>query len=303
MVDSIHNSEDLAKKLQDVIDGINHVLHPDAPVTKRDLVDIAHQIEGVIGEISKILTPGAKRGVITDVATKLQDVIDGINHVLHPDAPVTKRDLVDIAHQIEGEVKHVQSVSISRPAAVRQGRKGKVATGEVRSGSPAKVETKSPEQKLVADAESSTERTKSSAMKKVQPASQGSSSGRGRKRGIKVEVDENEGSSSEKRQNSNFSQASTVSISSSRSRRSEVRSSIGRRSEVTASPSLRAAPSNRHAVMFTGFISESDSALVRDLGGILTDEMSECTVLVADSMKRTVKLLCMLGRGVPVVGE
>ena len=49
---------DVATKLQDVIDGINHVLHPDAPVTKRDLVDIAHQIEGVIGEISKILTPG-----------------------------------------------------------------------------------------------------------------------------------------------------------------------------------------------------------------------------------------------------
>merc|ERR1711934_1128522 len=79
---------DVATKLQDVIDGINHVLHPDAPVTRRDLVDIAHQIEGVIGEISKILTPGAKRGVITDVATKLQDVIDGINHVLLPDAPV-----------------------------------------------------------------------------------------------------------------------------------------------------------------------------------------------------------------------
>ena len=49
---------DVATKLQDVIDGINHVLHPDAPVTKRDLVDIAHQIEGIIGEISKVLTPG-----------------------------------------------------------------------------------------------------------------------------------------------------------------------------------------------------------------------------------------------------
>jgi len=31
--------------------------------------------------------------------------------------------------------------------------------------------------------------------------------------------------------------------------------------------------------------------------------LSKCTVLVADSMKRTVKLLCMVGRGVPVVGE
>ena len=72
---------------------------------------------------------------------------------------------------------------------------------------------------------------------------------------------------------------------------------------MAASPSLRAAPSNRHAVMFTGFISDSDSALVKDLGGFLTEELKECTVLVADSMKRTIKLLCMLGRGVPVVGE
>merc|ERR1712121_396094 len=82
---------DVATKLQDVIDGINHVLHPDAPVTKRDLVDVPNSLEGVLGEISKILTPGAKRGVITDVAKQLQGVIDGINHVLHPDTQVTKR--------------------------------------------------------------------------------------------------------------------------------------------------------------------------------------------------------------------
>ena len=51
--------------------------------------------------------------------------------------------------------------------------------------------------------------------------------------------------------------------------------------------------------MFTGFINDSDSALVEGLGGFLTEELSECTVLVADSMKRTVKLLCMVGRGAP----
>merc|ERR1711860_278461 len=95
---------DLANSLQQVIDGIDHVLHPDATVTKRDLVDIAHTIEGIVGELSKILTPTAKRGIITDVATSLQQVIDGIDHVLHPDATVTKRDPIDIAHQIEGIV-------------------------------------------------------------------------------------------------------------------------------------------------------------------------------------------------------
>ena len=33
--------------------------------------------------------------------------------------------------------------------------------------------------------------------------------------------------------------------------------------------------------------------------GSLTEELSECTVLVADSMKRTIKLLCMVSRGAP----
>ena len=170
------------------------------------------------------------------------------------------------------------SASKSRPVAARRGgRKGKVE-----SGSSIKVGATSPsaEQELVADAESFTAKSKSSASKKVEPASQdgpnsSSTSGRGRKRGIKVEADENEGSSSEKRQHSTFSQASTVSTS---GRRSLGRSTGSRRSEVTASPSLRAAPSCKHAVMFTGFISESDSALVRDLGGVLTEELAECTV-------------------------
>merc|ERR1712121_305986 len=101
---------DLAQQIQGLIDGIDHVLHPDATVTKRDLVDIAHQIEGVIGEISKVLGPSAKRGVITDLATTIQGVIDGIDHVLHPDAVVTKRDLVDIAHQIEGVIGELGKV-------------------------------------------------------------------------------------------------------------------------------------------------------------------------------------------------
>merc|ERR1719230_1637799 len=101
---------DLATTIQGVIDGIDHVLHPDAVVTKRDLVDIAHQIEGVIGELGKVLTPTTKRGVITDLATTIQGVIDGIDHVLHPDAVVTKRDLVDIAHQIEGVIGEISKV-------------------------------------------------------------------------------------------------------------------------------------------------------------------------------------------------
>jgi len=70
-------------------------------------------------------------------------------------------------------------------------------------------------------------------------------------------------------------------------------------SSASNSPALRAA--RAEAVMFTGFISERDSALVEELGGRLTDAMAECSVLVAESMKRTAKLLCMAARGVPIV--
>merc|ERR1712227_964929 len=101
---------DVATSLQQVIDGIDHVLHPDATVTKRDLVDIAHKIEGVIGELSNILTPTSKRGVIADLANQIQGVIDGIDHVLHPDATVTKRNLVDIAGQIEAVIGEITKV-------------------------------------------------------------------------------------------------------------------------------------------------------------------------------------------------
>jgi len=113
---------DVATKLQDVIcDHIrpiatdNHVRpnnHVFPSHVKRDLVDIAHQIEGVIGEISKILTPGAKRGVIEDLAKQLQGVMDGINHVLHPDQAATKRDLVEVGrhHQHNQHNQHNQHI-------------------------------------------------------------------------------------------------------------------------------------------------------------------------------------------------
>merc|ERR1719341_498099 len=54
-------------------------------------------------------------------------------------------DTQPLVPKVEEEVEKV-SVSIPRPAAVRRGRKAKVAAGEVRSASSAKIETKSPEQ-------------------------------------------------------------------------------------------------------------------------------------------------------------
>ena len=59
----------------------------------------------------------------------------------------------------------------------------------------------------------------------------------------------------------------------------------------------------KHKVMFCGFVSEEDAALVEELGGSMTEEMAECSVLVADAMKRTVKLMCMAAKGVPIVSN
>ena len=91
---------------------------------------------------------------------------------------------------------------------------------------------------------------------KHEGASASSTSVRSRKREIKVDADERAKSTSSKRQ---LSQTSTA---------SSIRS---RRSDVTSSPSLRASPSSRPAVMFTGFINDSDSALIESLGGFLRE--------------------------------
>merc|ERR1719414_2206627 len=75
---------DVATSLQQVIDGIDHVLHPDTAVTKRDLVDIAHQIEGIIGEISKVLGPTTKRSLLGDISSSITGILGTIDQILHP---------------------------------------------------------------------------------------------------------------------------------------------------------------------------------------------------------------------------
>nr|XP_033772092.1 mediator of DNA damage checkpoint protein 1 isoform X2 [Geotrypetes seraphini] len=54
-------------------------------------------------------------------------------------------------------------------------------------------------------------------------------------------------------------------------------------------------------VMFTGVIDEDGEQVVRKLGGELADSVYECTHLVTDRVRRTVKLLCALARGIPIV--
>ena len=70
-----------------------------------------------------------------------------------------------------------------------------------------------------------------------------------------------------------------------------------------SSPSLSGAVARKHKVMFIKDIKDEDSTLVEELGGSLTKDITECSVLVADTMNRTPPLLCMAARGVPIVSS
>ncbi|EDV21533.1 uncharacterized protein TRIADDRAFT_30248, partial [Trichoplax adhaerens] len=54
-------------------------------------------------------------------------------------------------------------------------------------------------------------------------------------------------------------------------------------------------------VMFTGFIDEDGEKTIKSLGGQVVDNIQECTHLVTDKIRRTVKFLCGLSRGIPIV--
>ena len=58
---------------------------------------------------------------------------------------------------------------------------------------------------------------------------------------------------------------------------------------------------SKPVIMMTGYESPPDVKLVKELGGILTNKVSECTVLITDKIRRTSKFLCALGLGIPIV--
>ncbi|CAL4121208.1 unnamed protein product, partial [Meganyctiphanes norvegica] len=59
----------------------------------------------------------------------------------------------------------------------------------------------------------------------------------------------------------------------------------------------------RPKVMFTGFSEIKYEKIISELGGSMVENAQECTVLVADGIKRTVKLMAVLGRGRPIVSS
>ena len=55
--------------------------------------------------------------------------------------------------------------------------------------------------------------------------------------------------------------------------------------------------------MFTGFEDAAAEKAVRELGGFVTADPRECTVLVTDKVRRTAKFMCAMGRGMPIVSH
>ncbi|XP_063147372.1 mediator of DNA damage checkpoint protein 1 isoform X2 [Candoia aspera] len=66
-----------------------------------------------------------------------------------------------------------------------------------------------------------------------------------------------------------------------------------RRSTASGSPAPK--------VLFTGVIDEEGERTVVELGGSLAESVFDCTHLVTDRVRRTVKFLCALARGIPIV--
>ncbi|XP_053394167.1 mediator of DNA damage checkpoint protein 1-like isoform X2 [Mercenaria mercenaria] len=72
---------------------------------------------------------------------------------------------------------------------------------------------------------------------------------------------------------------------------------------VTHSPTLRktTVEGSKPKVMFTGVVDEQGEKIVKELGGELVSSVTDCTHLVTDQVRRTVKFLCCLSRGGPIV--
>ncbi|XP_063794100.1 mediator of DNA damage checkpoint protein 1 isoform X2 [Pseudophryne corroboree] len=59
--------------------------------------------------------------------------------------------------------------------------------------------------------------------------------------------------------------------------------------------------SNPPEVLFTGVVDAVGEGIIRSLGGDIADSVFDCTHLVTDRVRRTVKFLCALARGIPIV--
>ncbi|XP_042879397.1 uncharacterized protein LOC122257910 [Penaeus japonicus] len=72
--------------------------------------------------------------------------------------------------------------------------------------------------------------------------------------------------------------------------------------DILWSPSQRQQQADlRPKVLFTGYKDQQDEKIVTDLGGMVVDSPNECSVLVTINIRRTCKLLAVIGKGLPIV--
>ncbi|XP_037530169.1 mediator of DNA damage checkpoint protein 1 isoform X2 [Rhipicephalus sanguineus] len=72
--------------------------------------------------------------------------------------------------------------------------------------------------------------------------------------------------------------------------------------QVDSSPAPKKTAKVKPKVLFTGIDdTRTEEQVVRDLGGIIATNASACTHLVTDKFRRTVKALCCIGKGTPIV--
>ncbi|XP_066274354.1 mediator of DNA damage checkpoint protein 1-like isoform X2 [Branchiostoma lanceolatum] len=75
--------------------------------------------------------------------------------------------------------------------------------------------------------------------------------------------------------------------------------------DALSSPSQRTrraiSGDSKPRIMFTGVVDRQGEKIVKDLGGDLVDSVINCTHLVTDKVRRTVKFLCLLARGQLIV--
>ncbi|XP_034029539.1 mediator of DNA damage checkpoint protein 1, partial [Thalassophryne amazonica] len=98
-------------------------------------------------------------------------------------------------------------------------------------------------------------------------------------------------------------QSQTPSSSVSRKRRESVDSSPLAKIPCSSPASrLRAAsPVCRFCVLFTGVVDDAWERVVVHLGGIIAKDVADMSFLVTDKIRRTVKFLCAVAKGVPIV--
>ncbi|KAK1795361.1 hypothetical protein P4O66_010539, partial [Electrophorus voltai] len=145
------------------------------------------------------------------------------------------------------------------------------------------------------------------------PRSVGAGRGRGRGRGRGVQhtpvgdakVGATYGAHHVKEESGDISgtEASVMSPACSRGRKRAAAPTTGTAGAAQPTPKTprRSVAAQTHKILFTGVVDEDGEQVVQQLGGGLAKGVADMTHLVTDKVRRTVKFLCAVARGVPIV--